>query len=100
MLYTAPHYVSIDAGHDGKSALNTSLFTFMIDSGIQAALVLLAIFAELEPTLGEPPPLDPHVLLYIYEKVVTSLRFFSEDLALSTSEPRLRSTGLVCSEGK
>ena len=100
MLYTAPHHVSIDAGHDGKSALDTSLFTFMIDSRIQAALVLLAIFAELEPTLGEPPPLDPHVLLYLYEKVVTSSYSSSEDLALSTSEPRLRSIGLVCSEGK
>ena len=59
MLYTAPH-VSIDAGYDGKSALKTYFFTFMIDSGTQAALVLLAIFAEeLEPTPGEPPPLDP-----------------------------------------
>ena len=51
MLYTAPH-VSIEAGHNGKSVLNTPLFTFMIDSGIQAALVLLAIFAALEPTWG------------------------------------------------
>ena len=58
MVYTAPH-VSIDAGHDGRSALNTSFFTFMIDSGTQAALVVLAIFAELESTPVEPPPLDP-----------------------------------------
>ena len=54
MLYTAPH-VSIDAGHDGKSTLKTSFFTFMIDSGTQAALVLLTIFEELEPIPVEPP---------------------------------------------
>ena len=124
----------------------------MINSGTQAALVLLVIFAELEPTPGAPPPLDPRaptyfvrrsdgaaqhsptlsdspvivepvvdwnpnnrvdggsipsyheflflLLLYHYEEVVTSSHFSSADLALSTSEPRLRSTGLECSEGK
>ena len=71
MLYTTPH-VARDAGHDGKSALKKSFFTFMIDAGIQAELDLLAIFAELAPTPGAPtpgapPPLDPRAPVSLHE---------------------------------
>ena len=56
ILQTASQ-VSIAAGQDGKFALNTSRFTFMIDSGTQAALdlLLIAIFAGLELTPDVPP---------------------------------------------